>query len=80
MLIDIRALADHFLIALPNINRDHLKSVGGQMRLLGVELAPMTGAYELDGVCYGRRPVEALSEGVHYEGPRSSMVAASPRV
>jgi len=50
------------------------------MRLLGVKLTPMARAYELDGVSYGRWPVEALSEGVPYKGPRSSVVTTSPRV
>jgi len=50
------------------------------MRPLGVELAPMAQAHELDGVSYGRWPVEALLESIPYEGPRSSMVATSPRV
>jgi len=50
------------------------------MRLFGVELAHMASAYELDGISYGRWPVETLSEGVPYEGPWSSMVPASPRV
>jgi len=50
------------------------------MRLLGVELAPMARAYELDGITYGRWPEEALSESVPYEGPWSGMVTASPRV
>ena len=36
--------------------------------------------YELDGVSYGRWPVEALSESVPYEGPQSSVVATSPLV
>ena len=42
MLTDIRALADHFLIALPNINRDLLyrgmvhSSWAGRLLLLGV--------------------------------------------
>jgi len=39
------------------------------MRLLGVKLTPMARAYELDGVSYGRWPVEALLESVPYEGP-----------
>jgi len=50
------------------------------MRLFGVELAPMTRAHELDGVSYGRWPVEALPESVPYEGPWSGMVDTSPRV
>jgi len=50
------------------------------MCLLGIELAPMTRAHELNGVRYGRWPVEALSESVPYEGPWSSVVATSPRV
>jgi len=50
------------------------------MRLLGVKLTPMARAHELDGVSYGRWLVEALSESVPYEGPRGSMVTASPRV
>jgi len=50
------------------------------MCLLGVELAPMARAHELDGVSYGRWPVEALLESVPYDGPRSSMVATSPQV
>jgi len=50
------------------------------MLLLGVELAPMARAHELDGVSYGRWPVEALPESVAYEGPWSSVVATSSRV
>jgi len=50
------------------------------MHLLGIKLTPMARVYELDGVSYGRWPVEALSKSVPYEGPRSSMVATSPRV
>jgi len=50
------------------------------MRLLGIELAPMARAHELDGVRYGRWLVETLPESVPYEGPWSSVVAASPRV
>jgi hypothetical protein len=50
------------------------------MRLLGVELAPMTRAYELDGVRHGRWPVEALLKSVPYKGPWSGVVTASPRV
>jgi len=50
------------------------------VRLLGIKLTPMARAYELDGVSYGRWPVEALSESFPYEGPWSSMVATSPRV
>ena len=53
--------------------------MGKQVCLLGVELAPMARVYELDGVSYGRWPVEALSEGIPHEGPRSNMVATSPR-
>jgi len=48
--------------------------------LLGIELAPVAGANELDGVSDGRWPVEALPEGISHEGPRSCMVATSPRV
>jgi len=59
---------------------DHLESVGGQMCLLGVELATMARVHELDGVSYGRWPVEALSESIPYEGPWSDMVTTSPRV
>ena len=57
---------------------DHLVSVGGKMRLLGIKLTPMVRAHELDGVSYGHWPVEALSESVPYEGPWSSVVATSP--
>ena len=56
---------------------DHLESMGGEVRLLGVKLTPMARTYELDGVSYSRWPVEALSESVPYEGPRSSVVATS---
>ena len=50
------------------------------MRLLGIKSTSMARAHELDGVSYGRWPVEALLEGVPYKGPRSSKVATSPRV
>jgi len=54
--------------------------MGGEVCLLGLKLTPMARAYELDGVSYSRWPVEALLESVPYEGPRSSVVATSPRV
>jgi len=50
------------------------------MGLLGIELTPMGRAYELYGFSYGCWPVEALPEFVPYEGPCSSVVAASLRV
>jgi len=50
------------------------------MRLFGIELAPMARAHELDGVSYGRWPVEALSKSIPYECPWSGMVTTSPRV
>ena len=61
-------------------DRDHLDGMSGEMRLLGVKLAPMARAHELDGVSYSRWPVETLSESVPYEGPRSGVVATSPQV
>jgi hypothetical protein len=45
-----------------------------------VELTPSAGAYNPSGVGHRGRPVEAMSEGVSYEGPRRRMVTASPRV
>jgi len=50
------------------------------MRLLGVILTPMARAHELDGVGYGRWPVETLSKSVPYEGPWSGVVTTSSRV
>jgi len=48
--------------------------------LLGVELAPVARGNELDGVSNGRWPVETLSKSISHDGPRSCMVATSPRV
>ena len=59
---------------------DHLQSVSGEVGLLGIQLAPMARTNKLDGISYGRWPVEALSKGVANEGSGSRMVATSPRV
>jgi hypothetical protein len=45
-----------------------------------VELTPSAGAYNPSGVGHCGWPVETLSEGVSYEGPRRRMVTASPLV
>jgi hypothetical protein len=54
--------------------------MGGQVRLFGVELAPVTRAYKLDGIRHGRWPVKALPKSVSYKGPWGGVVATSPRV
>jgi hypothetical protein len=48
--------------------------------LLCIELTPLAGAYNPSGVGHRGWPVETLSEGVSYEGPRCCVVTASPRV
>jgi hypothetical protein len=55
-----------------------LQSLGGQVRLPCVELAPLAGANNSSGVGHRGRPVETLSEGVSNEAPRCCMVTASP--
>jgi hypothetical protein len=57
-----------------------LQSLGGQVRLPCVELAPLAGADNSSDVGHRGRPVETLSEGVSNEGPRYYVVTASPRV
>jgi len=54
--------------------------MSGEMSLLGIELAPVAFADELDGISDDRWPVQALSEGVTNEGSWSRMVATSPQV
>jgi hypothetical protein len=45
-----------------------------------VELTPLEGAYNPNGVGHRGRPIEALSKGIPNEGSRCYMVTASPRV
>ena len=45
-----------------------------------VVLAPFVGAYDLLGVGYRGRPVEALSERVSDQGSRRGMVTTDPTV
>ena len=51
-----------------------------EVRLLGVELASMARADEVDGVCDGSWPVETLSQSVSNRGPWCCMVTMRPRV
>ena len=48
------------------------------MSLLSVVLAPFIGAYDLFGVGYYSRLVEALSEHVSYQGSGHDMVIVDP--
>ena len=50
------------------------------MSLPSVVLAPFVGAYDLLGIGYCDRPVEALSECVFDQGPRRGMVPVDPTV
>ena len=50
------------------------------MNLPSVVLTPFAGAYDLLGVGYRGRPVEALSECISDQGPRLGMVPADPIV
>ena len=50
------------------------------MHLLGVELAPLARADDVNGVGDGGWPVETLPEGVADEGPWCCVMTASPRV
>jgi len=50
------------------------------MRLLGIELASMARADEVEGVGDGSRPVKALPKSVSIKGPRRRVVDASPPV
>ena len=50
------------------------------MSLLSVVLAPFTGAYDLLGIGYRGRPVEALSEHIFDQGFGRGMVTVDPTV
>ena len=50
------------------------------MSLLSIVLAPFVGAYDLFGIDYRGRPVEALSECVSDQGSRRGMVTTDPNV
>ena len=59
---------------------DHLESLGREVCLPSVVLAPFAGAYDLLGVGYCSGPVEALSECVSNQSSRSGVVTADPTV
>ena len=50
------------------------------MRLSGVELAPLAGPHDLDGVGDCSWPVKALPECIAHEGARRRVVAADSGV
>ena len=57
---------------------DHLESLGREVCLPSIVLAPFTGAYDLLGVGYYSGPVEALSEHIPNQGSRHGMVTVDP--
>jgi hypothetical protein len=57
-----------------------LQGLSGQVCLPCVELTPLAGAYNPNGVSHRGWPVETLSKGVSNEGSRCCVVTASPRV
>ena len=48
------------------------------MSLSSIVLAPFAGAYDLFGIGYSGRPVEALSEHVFDQGSRRGVVTVDP--
>ena len=59
---------------------DRLERLGQYVSLLSIVLAPFVGVYDLLGVGYCGRPVEALSERVSDQGSRHGMVTIDPTV
>ena len=57
---------------------DHLESLGREVCLPSIVLAPFAGAYDLLGVGFCSGPVEALSECVPNQVSRRGVVAADP--
>ena len=59
---------------------DHLESLGREVHLPSVVLAPFAGAYNLLGIGYCSGLVEALSECVPNQGSRRGVVTVDPTV
>jgi hypothetical protein len=57
-----------------------LQGLSGQVCLPCVELTPLAGAYNSNGVGHCGWAVETLSEGISNEGPRCCVMIASPQV
>ena len=59
---------------------DHLESLGWEVCLPSIVLAPFVGAYNLLGIGYCSGPVEALSECISNQGSWRGMVTTDPTV
>jgi hypothetical protein len=57
-----------------------LQGVSQEISLVGIELAPLAGAYDLVGISDHGGPIKALVERIAHEGARCRVVATYTRV